>query len=90
VHASSFKFINHALIFIDNYSHFLELQDALTLSEQTKTNLESELRVFESNMQNLNQQVIKAEREIIQLSSQKEKLVGFDKSIISFVINILN
>ncbi|XP_011253099.1 restin homolog isoform X4 [Camponotus floridanus] len=51
-----------------------ELQDALTLSEQTKTNLECELRVFESNMQNLNQQIARSEEKISQLSSQKEKL----------------
>ncbi|XP_072747048.1 uncharacterized protein Clip-190 isoform X3 [Anoplolepis gracilipes] len=51
-----------------------ELQDALTLSEQTKTNLESELRVFESNMQNLNQQVARSEEKISQLLLQKEKL----------------
>ncbi|XP_032683862.1 CAP-Gly domain-containing linker protein 2-like isoform X2 [Odontomachus brunneus] len=51
-----------------------ELQDVLTLSEQTKTNLESELRVFESNAQSLNQQVARAEEKISQLLSQKEKL----------------
>lgn len=54
----------------------LELQDALTLSEQTKTNLESELRVFESKMQNLNQQIARSEEKISQLSLQKEKLVS--------------
>ncbi|XP_012224078.1 CAP-Gly domain-containing linker protein 1 isoform X3 [Linepithema humile] len=51
-----------------------ELQDALTLSEQTKTNLESELRGFETNVQNLNQQVVRAEEKISQLSLQKDKL----------------
>ncbi|KAG5323702.1 CLIP1 protein, partial [Pseudoatta argentina] len=51
-----------------------ELQDALTLSEQTKTNLESELRVFESKMQKLNGHVARAEEKISQLSLQKEKL----------------
>ncbi|XP_018397949.1 PREDICTED: restin homolog isoform X2 [Cyphomyrmex costatus] len=51
-----------------------ELQDALILSEQTKTNLESELRVFESNVQKLNGQVARAEEKISQLSLQKEKL----------------
>lgn len=64
------------LISIHEYYHLLELQDALTLSEQTKTNLESELRVFESNIQNFNQQVARAEEKILQLSSQKEKLVS--------------
>lgn len=54
----------------------LELQDTLTLSEQTKTNLESELRVFESNVQKLNQQIARAEEKVSQLSLQKEKLVG--------------
>ncbi|XP_046831078.1 restin homolog isoform X1 [Vespa crabro] len=51
-----------------------ELQYALTLSEQTKTNLESELRVFESNIDNLNQQLTRAEEKLINVSSQKEKL----------------
>jgi len=55
--------------------YLLELQDVLTLSEQTKTNLESELRVFESNVQKLNQQITRAEEKVSQLSSQKEKLV---------------
>lgn len=58
------------------YFIFLELQDTLTLSEQTKTNLESELRVFESNVQKLNQQIVRAEEKVSQLSLQKEKLVG--------------
>lgn len=53
-----------------------ELEDALTLSEQTKTNLESELRVFESNVEKLNQQVAGAENKISQVTAQKEKLVG--------------
>jgi len=56
--------------------YLLELQDVLTLSEQTKTNLESELRVFESNVQKLNQQITRAEEKVSQLSSQKEKLVS--------------
>ncbi|XP_014485413.1 PREDICTED: restin homolog isoform X2 [Dinoponera quadriceps] len=60
-----------------------ELQDALTLSEQTKTNLESELRVFESNAQSLNQQVAKTEEKISQLLSQKEKLESDIASVIS-------
>ncbi|KAL2718981.1 restin isoform X8 [Vespula squamosa] len=51
-----------------------ELQYALTLSEQTKTNLESELRVFESNIENLNQQLTRAEEKLVNVSSQKEKL----------------
>jgi len=55
--------------------YLLELRDVLTLSEQTKTNLESELRVFESNVQKLNQQITRAEEKVSQLSSQKEKLV---------------
>lgn len=68
----------------------LELQDALTLSEQTKTNLESELRVFESKMQNLNQQIARSEEKISQLSLQKEKLVRIRRMInyqfIKFII----
>ncbi|KAG7198920.1 hypothetical protein KM043_015737 [Ampulex compressa] len=51
-----------------------ELQDALTLSEQTNTNLESELRVFESNALSLTQQVTNAEGKLRQLTDQKEKL----------------
>ncbi|XP_043504569.1 CAP-Gly domain-containing linker protein 1 isoform X1 [Polistes fuscatus] len=51
-----------------------ELQYALTLSEQTKTNLESELRVFESNIENLNQQLARAEEKFVNVSSQKDKL----------------
>ncbi|KAI4503130.1 hypothetical protein M0802_002174 [Mischocyttarus mexicanus] len=51
-----------------------ELQYALTLSEQTKTNLESELRVFESNIENLNQQLSRAEEKFVNVSSQKDKL----------------
>lgn len=58
---------------------FLELQYALTLSEQTKTNLESELRVFESNIENLNQQLTRAEEKLVNVSSQKEKLVSINK-----------
>ncbi|XP_024890147.1 restin homolog isoform X2 [Temnothorax curvispinosus] len=61
----------------------LELQDALTLSEQTKTNLESELRVFESNVQKLNQQIARAEEKVSQLSLQKEKLESDIASAIS-------
>ncbi|XP_011148212.2 restin homolog isoform X3 [Harpegnathos saltator] len=64
-----------------------ELQDALTLSEQTKTNLESELRVFESNAQSLNQQVARAEEKISQLLSQKEKLESDTASSISSSAN---
>ncbi|KYQ60205.1 CAP-Gly domain-containing linker protein 1 [Trachymyrmex zeteki] len=60
-----------------------ELQDALTLSEQTKTNLESELRVFESNVQKLNGQVTRAEEKVSQLSLQKEKLESDIASAIS-------
>ncbi|XP_077273312.1 cytoplasmic linker protein 190 isoform X7 [Temnothorax americanus] len=60
-----------------------ELQDALTLSEQTKTNLESELRVFESNVQKLNQQIARAEEKVSQLSLQKEKLESDIASAIS-------
>ncbi|XP_071643677.1 uncharacterized protein Clip-190 isoform X3 [Temnothorax longispinosus] len=61
----------------------LELQDALTLSEQTKTNLESELRVFESNVQKLNQQIARAEEKVSQLLLQKEKLESDIASAIS-------
>ncbi|XP_071580364.1 uncharacterized protein Clip-190 isoform X3 [Temnothorax nylanderi] len=60
-----------------------ELQDAFTLSEQTKTNLESELRVFESNVQKLNQQIARAEEKVSQLSLQKEKLESDIASAIS-------
>ncbi|XP_011883453.1 PREDICTED: restin homolog isoform X2 [Vollenhovia emeryi] len=60
-----------------------ELQDAFTLSEQTKTNLESELRVFESNVQKLNQQITRAEEKVSQLSLQKEKLESDIASAIS-------
>lgn len=60
-----------------------ELQYALTLSEQTKTNLESELRVFELNVQSLNEQIARAEEKISQLSSQKEKLESDIASMIS-------
>ncbi|XP_015175088.1 PREDICTED: restin homolog isoform X3 [Polistes dominula] len=57
-----------------------ELQYALTLSEQTKTNLESELRVFESSIENLNQQLARAEEKFVNVSSQKDKMevdIGF-------------
>ncbi|XP_076674021.1 cytoplasmic linker protein 190 isoform X3 [Andrena cerasifolii] len=60
-----------------------ELQDALTLSEQTKTNLESELRVFESNVEKLNQQVAGAENKISQVTAQKEKLESDIANLVS-------
>jgi len=53
------------------------LQDALTLSEQTKTNLESEMRLFESKLSELNEKFSRSEEKVIQLTSQKEKLVSF-------------
>ncbi|XP_015603159.1 restin homolog isoform X2 [Cephus cinctus] len=51
-----------------------ELRDAMTLSEQTKTNLESELRIFESNVEILNQKLARSEEKVAQLTEQKEKL----------------
>lgn len=59
-----------------NFSLSLELQDALTLSEQTKTNLESEMRLFESNLAELTEKFNRSEEKVTQLTSQKEKLVS--------------
>lgn len=72
---------------IINYSD-PELQDALTLSEQTKTNLESELRTFESNVEKLNQHVASAENKISQITTQKEKLVSniFRRFLLSLLL----
>ncbi|XP_066597126.1 CAP-Gly domain-containing linker protein 1 isoform X2 [Prorops nasuta] len=51
-----------------------ELQYALTLSEQTKNNLESEKKGFETNTESLSQKVVRADEKIAQLTAQKEKL----------------
>ncbi|KAK2581230.1 hypothetical protein KPH14_008024 [Odynerus spinipes] len=64
-----------------------ELHYALTLSEQTKTNLESELRVFESNIENLNQQLARADEKLANVSSQREKLESDIANLISSSAN---
>ncbi|XP_058800025.1 CAP-Gly domain-containing linker protein 2 isoform X2 [Phymastichus coffea] len=51
-----------------------ELRDALTLSEQTKTNLESELKMYETNVVELNEKYARAEEKVAELTSKKEKL----------------
>ncbi|XP_053987410.1 restin homolog isoform X2 [Hylaeus volcanicus] len=60
-----------------------ELQDALTLSAQTKTNLEIELRALESNVEKLNQQVASSENKISQVTTQKEKLESDIANLVS-------
>ncbi|XP_034952546.1 restin homolog isoform X4 [Chelonus insularis] len=60
-----------------------ELKDGITLSEQTKTNLESELRMYEVNIAELNQKITHAEEKIGQLTEQKTKLETEIASVIS-------
>lgn len=43
----------------------------MTLSEQTKTNLESELKMYETNIANLNGKLSRAEEKIAQITEQK-------------------
>ncbi|XP_043254578.1 restin homolog isoform X2 [Colletes gigas] len=64
-----------------------ELQDALTLSAQTKTNLESELRAVGNNVEKLNQQVASAENKISQITTQKEKLESDIANLVSSSAN---
>lgn len=47
------------------------------MSEQTKTNLESELRIYETNLAELNEKLSRAEEKVTQLACQKEKLVRY-------------
>lgn len=47
------------------------------MSEQTKTNLENELRIYEINSAELNEKFSRAEEKNTQLASQKEKLVRY-------------
>lgn len=51
------------------------MQDALTLFEQTKTNLESELGMYETNVQDLNKTIKQNEEKLCQIAQQKAKLV---------------
>lgn len=67
---------------------FSELRDALSLSEQTKTNLESELRIYEKNLTELNEKFSRAEEKINQLSNQKEKLVSIRIYAGIYLLNI--
>ncbi|XP_014223669.1 restin homolog isoform X2 [Trichogramma pretiosum] len=60
-----------------------ELRDALTLSEETKTNLESELRMYETNIAEMNEKFTSSEEKISQLVNQKEKLELEIKNIVS-------
>lgn len=60
----------------DELNIFSELDDAITLSEQTKTNLESELRMYDINIAELNKKLSRAEEKSIQLTEQKSKLVS--------------
>lgn len=58
------------------FFYIIELQNTLTMSEQSKTDLENQLRVFESNIEQLNQQVAGTENKLSQVTVQKEKLVS--------------
>lgn len=51
------------------------MQDALTLSEETKTNLESELGMYETNVQDLSKTIKQNEEKMSQITEQKTKLV---------------
>lgn len=51
-----------------------ELQDTITFSEQTKTNLENELKMYESNMKDLNKNLVKLDEKIEQLNADKIQL----------------
>jgi arsenate reductase-like glutaredoxin family protein len=54
-----------------------ELQDALTLSEQTINNLESELHIYEKQLTELNEKSKFSDEKVIQLINEKEKLVKY-------------
>ncbi|XP_011499541.1 PREDICTED: CAP-Gly domain-containing linker protein 2 [Ceratosolen solmsi marchali] len=51
-----------------------ELQDTLSFSEQTISNLESELLIYENNLMALTEKCKKFEDNIVYLTNQKEKL----------------
>ena len=58
------------------YATLIELRDAFTLSEETKTNLESELRMYDVTIAGLNEKISRADDKVTQLKEEKSKLVS--------------
>lgn len=51
------------------------MQDALSLSEETKSNLESELRMHETNLEDMKRKLQRAEEKIAVFADEKHKSV---------------